>query len=59
MEVLDCIGMCVLGQMRHKKSILVRRIERFRVYFWAKQSTKGRDACDKMEVLGCILRKCV
>ena len=33
MEVLDCIRMCVLGQMRHEKSRSVRRVEGFGVYF--------------------------
>ena len=31
MEVLDCIGMCVLGQMRHEKPRSVRRVEGFGV----------------------------
>ena len=29
LEVLDCIGMCVLGQMRNEKSRSMRRIEGF------------------------------
>ena len=54
MGVLDCIGMRVLGQMRHAKSRSVRRAEGFGVCFWLKISKKSRNAFGKMEVLDCF-----
>ena len=47
MEVLNCIGMCVLGQMRHEMSRSGRRIEGFEVCFWVKRRTKSQDSSGK------------
>ena len=44
MEVLDCIGMCVLDQRHHEKVRSVRRVEDFGLRFWVKRRTKGHDA---------------
>ena len=45
MEVLDCIGICVRGQMRDDKSRSARRVEGFGVSFWFKRRTKSRNSC--------------
>ena len=53
-DVLDCIGLFVMGQMRNEKLRSLRRAEGFGVCFWLKISSKSRDACGKMKVLNCI-----
>ena len=54
MGVLDCIGMRVLGQMRHAKSRSVRRAKGFGVCFWLKVRKISRNAFGKMEFLDCF-----
>ena len=46
--------MYVLVQTRQAKSRSLMRVEGFGACFWAKRSTKSRDACGKIEVLDCI-----
>ena len=44
MDVWDCIGMCVLGQMGHEKSTSVRPVEGFGVCF-------GSSTVQKVEMI--------